>query len=62
MAKERGYTVDMLVFEQEMVKQQERSGKQALEALDYLQLPKTNHTEFTGYEELTTTTPINRPY
>lgn len=58
IAKEKDYTVDMLGFEQEMVKQQERSGKQALEALDYLRLPEHIACEFTGYDELSTTTKI----
>lgn len=51
MAKERGFTVDMLGYEQEMTKQQERSGKPTLDALDYLQLPKNIKSEFSGYEE-----------
>ena len=48
----------MLGYEQEMTKQQERSGKPILDALDYLQLPKNIHSEFSGYDELTTTSPV----
>lgn len=58
MAKERGYSVDMAGYDQEMAKQQERSGKPSLDALDYLQLPKNMHAEFIGYDELSTTSPI----
>jgi len=58
IAQEKNFTVDMLGFEQEMVKQKERSGKQALEALDYVRLPEHINCEFTGYDELNTTAPI----
>ena len=58
IAKENDYAVDMLGFEQEMLKQQERSGKQALEALDYFRLPEHIACEFTGYDELSTATKI----
>jgi alanyl-tRNA synthetase len=58
LAKERNFTLDMLSFEQEMVKQKERSGKQALEELDYVRLPEHINCDFTGYDELTTTSKI----
>ena len=58
MAKERGFSVDMLGYEQEMSMQQERSGKPTLDALDYLQLPKNIVCEFSGYDELTTNSTI----
>jgi alanyl-tRNA synthetase len=58
MAQEKEYTVDMLGFEQEMNKQQERSGKPVHEALDYLRLPEHVTCEFTGYDELSTTTKV----
>jgi alanyl-tRNA synthetase len=58
IAKEKDYAVDMLGFEQEMNKQQERSGKPVHEALDYLRLPEHIHCEFTGYDELSTSTKV----
>ena len=58
IAKEKDYTVDMLGFEEEMNKQQERSGKPVHEALDYLRLPEHVTCEFTGYDELSTTAKV----
>ena len=58
LAKENDFAVDMLGFEKEMNKQQERSGKPAHEALDYLRLPEHIYCEFSGYEELRTDTKI----
>lgn len=59
MAQEHGFMVDLDGFDMEMIKQQERSGKAALDALDVMQLPDTIKTEFTGYDELQTTTKIS---
>lgn len=58
IAKEKSFDVDCLGFEEEMNKQQERSGKPIHEALDYLQLPEHITCEFTGYDELTTKTKV----
>jgi len=58
MAQEHGFMVDLDGFDMEMVKQQERSGKAALDALDVMQLPDSIKTEFTGYDELQTSTKI----
>ena len=58
IAKEKDYEVDCFGFEQEMNKQQERSGKPVHEALDYLQLPEHISCEFTGYDELVTATKV----
>lgn len=58
IAKEKNFSLDMLSFEQEMIKQKERSGKQALEALDYVRLPEYITCDFTGYDELSTTTKV----
>lgn len=58
IAKEKNFVLDMLSFEQEMIKQKERSGKQVLEALDYVRLPEYITCEFTGYDELSTTTQV----
>ncbi len=58
MAQEHGFMVDLDGFDMEMIKQQERSGKAALDALDVMQLPDSMKTEFTGYDELKTTTKI----
>lgn len=58
IAQERGFMVDLDGFDMEMIKQQERSNKTQLDALDVMQLPDSVKTEFTGYDELQTTTKI----
>jgi len=58
MAKERGFTVDIINFQEEMTKQQERSGKQTQDVLDYVQLPNTIVSTFVGYDMLQTNSPI----
>lgn len=56
VARERGYSVDMVTFDEEMHKQQEQSGKKVADALNQLELDVT--TEFTGYNELETESKI----
>ncbi len=58
MARERGYTVDLVGFDKEMHKQQEQSGKKAADVLDHISLDESIKTEFTGYQELETTSSI----
>lgn len=58
MAQERGFAVDLDGFDMEMIRQQDRSGKPTLDELDVLQLPDAMKTEFTGYDEFSTTTSI----
>lgn len=58
MAQEKSFTVDDAGFEIEMAKQQEQSGKKTtVDELNYL-LPDSVTTEFTGYQELQTSSPI----
>lgn len=57
IAKERGYDVDTLGFEQEMNKQKELSSKAVTQEL-HVDLPDTINTEFTGYKELQTSSEI----
>ena len=57
-AKERGYNVDIPSFEKEMEKQRAQSGKKHTDPLDHLDLPPSIITEFTGYQELETTSEI----
>jgi len=58
IAKEHGFAVNLDGFEMEMIKQQERSGKPKQNALDFLQLPNTVKSNFTGYDELETSSVI----
>ncbi len=58
MARERDYTVDLVGFDQEMQKQQEQSGKKTADILDHIKLDESIKTEFTGYQELETTSTI----
>lgn len=58
IAKERGFTVDEHNFILYMHKQQEQSGKKTTDPLDHLALPDEVKTEFTGYNELQTTSEI----
>ena len=58
MAQEKGFTVDDAGFEKEMAKQQEQSGKKTTDELEHL-LPDSATTEFTGYQELETTSTIS---
>ena len=57
VAREKGYTVEMDVFDAEMRKQQEQSGKKIADALSFLDLEVT--TEFTGYSELETASQVS---
>lgn len=59
MAREKGYRVDLEEFEKEMSKQQEQSGKKTADPLDHISFPDSLQTEFTGYQELETTSEIN---
>ncbi len=58
MARERGFSVDMKGFECAMTEQQERSGKPEQDAIDYMRLPCSIKSVFTGYESLETTTSV----
>lgn len=58
MAQERGFSVDLEGFEKEMRKQQERSGALGMDTLDYLKLPSSMQSTFTGYDEIDTETKI----
>lgn len=52
VAREKGYSVDMIGFEAEMQKQQNQSGKKVLDELSHVEINITS--EFTGYKELET--------
>ena len=54
--REKGYTLEMNMFEKEMEKQQAQSGKKASDDLDHLEVNVS--TEFTGYNELETKSEI----
>ncbi len=56
VAREKGYSVDMIGFDAEMEKQQNQSGKKTVDALTQLEVGVTS--EFTGYDELQTTSTI----
>jgi alanyl-tRNA synthetase len=58
LAKEHGFSVDTVGFEQEMAKQREQSGKKEAEQVQ-VDLPETITTEFTGYHELETPSEIS---
>lgn len=58
-AREKGYTVDTAGFEKEMEKQKAQSGKKMGDPLDHVALPDSVQTEFTGYDELETTSKVN---
>jgi alanyl-tRNA synthetase len=57
MAKEHGFTIDKQGFEQLMQQQQEQSGKKVADELSHIELEGIS-TEFTGYQELKTTSEI----
>jgi alanyl-tRNA synthetase len=56
VAREKSYTVDMAGFDAEMEKQQSQSGKKTVDALAQLEVGVTS--EFTGYNELQTTSTV----
>jgi len=58
MAHEQGFTVDMDGFEQYMTQQKEQSGKKVHDEMGSIDLPETIVSEFTGYDELETTSTI----
>ncbi len=58
VAREEGYSVDMVGFEAEMAAQQAQSGKKTSDVLTTLELPHGVDCEFTGYHELETVSPI----
>ena len=59
MAHERNYSVDGKGFEKMMEKQQAQSGKKTADPLDHFELDASIKTEFTGYQELETTSEIS---
>jgi alanyl-tRNA synthetase len=56
VARERGYSVDMVGFDAEMEKQQNQSGKKVADELAQLEVNVTS--EFTGYKELQTSSTV----
>lgn len=59
IAHEKGFTVDTQEFDKEMELQRERSGgKITKEELPTIELPTTINTEFTGYQETESSSPI----
>jgi alanyl-tRNA synthetase len=59
IAHEHGFEVDMDGFDLCMKKQKEHSGKKGTDELEYVEgLDPQIHSEFTGYQELSTTAPI----
>ncbi len=57
-AREKGYNVDTKGFEKEMEKQQTQSGKKLTDPLDHVEFNEKIKTEFTGYQELETSSEI----
>jgi alanyl-tRNA synthetase len=57
-ARERGYGVDMVAYEQCMAHQKRQSGTRVIHELDNLALDESIKTEFTGYTELETNATI----
>lgn len=57
-ARERGYTVDVAGFEQEMERQKIQSGNKKVDQLAHIDFDETIVTEFTGYSELETVSNI----
>jgi alanyl-tRNA synthetase len=60
MASEKGYTVDMAVFHQELAKQKERSRAVAVSETDDWVVLREGETEFVGYDEKCCETEILR--
>lgn len=58
IAQEKGFTVDTDGFEKEMQKQQEQSGKKVADILDHMAELEGIESEFTGYQELETSSEI----
>lgn len=58
MAGEKGFTVDADSFEKEMTKQKEQSGSKVKDPLDHFELPAAIESEFTGYQELETSSEV----
>lgn len=58
VAFEKGYAVDSAGFEAEMERQRLQSGKKSASDASTFKLDETISTQFTGYNELTTTTTI----
>ncbi len=58
VAEEKGFSVDKDGFEQQMLKQKNLSGKKVADALSTLELPEQVSSEFTGYQELETSSTI----
>lgn len=57
-ARERGYTIDMPAYDVLMEQQRAQSGKKDVDVLAHLDLDETIASEFTGYQELETTSDI----
>lgn len=58
VAEEKGFSVDVNSFEQHMAKQKNLSGKKVIDALATLELGDHISCEFTGYQELETSSTI----
>ena len=58
IAQEKRFTVDTIGFEAEMRKQQEQSGKKVVDELAHIAFDKPVSSEFTGYQELDTTSQL----
>ncbi|MBS1987130.1 alanine--tRNA ligase [Candidatus Dependentiae bacterium] len=58
VAEEKGFSVDRDGFEQQMLKQKNLSGKKVADALSTLELPEEINSEFTGYQELETSSTL----
>lgn len=59
IAKEHNFTIDMLGFEKLMHQQQEQSGKKTTDELAHVELDDSITSEFTGYQELETSSHIS---
>lgn len=57
-ARQHGYKVDMENFEQLMQQQKAQSGQKTADLLTHFELPATIASEFTGYQELETSSTI----
>jgi len=58
IAKEHSFDVDTVGFQVEMERQQQLSGKKVEDNLEHIELPEGLSTEFTGYQELETSSTV----
>lgn len=58
-AREQGLSVDVEKFEKEMQNQKQQSGKKESDALSHIGLDESITTQFTGYQELETTSTVS---